>query len=120
MGKRKARAPILYTPKQLELEKTKMLNPDLRRQRPFLRRAGWAANAPRAPLRWGEMPKENPRSTQPSRFTNRLVTPRLPELDETPADDDKLLVCKHLFHPDASGPPPFLRPCPSSLNRAHP
>ena len=32
---------------------------------------------------WGEMPQENPLSTQPSlsRFTNRLVTSRLPVLD---------------------------------------
>ena len=42
----------------------------------------WGAD-PRSHLQLGEMPQENPLSTQPSlsRITNRLVTSRLPVLD---------------------------------------
>ena len=95
--RREARAPINPSSKQLDLDKTKILNPDLRRWRPFLRRR--RLGSPRAQTRtntipgsprpsrslaacsWGEMLQENPLSTQPSRFTSCLVPPRLSVLD---------------------------------------
>ena len=83
-NRREPRAPINPSSKQLELEKTKILNPDLRRRRPFLRRRRLGSPRPSRSLAacsWGEMPQENPLSTQPSRFTSRLVTPRLPVPD---------------------------------------
>jgi len=84
--RREARAPINPSSKQLDLDETKILNPDLRRWRPFLRRRRLGSPRPSRSLAacsWGKMPQETPLSSSLHALQAALCPPRLSMLDLT-------------------------------------